>query len=370
MEQVEFLEDTNRDGKERPWKQKKEQSLKMAEAYQEAGLHKKATRMCQCGNVLEFKKTDNGMKLANAYFCKIRLCPLCMWRRSLKLINQNTRIIEKANEKHNLRWIFLTLTVRNVEGEDLKATLAHLSNSFRRMFGGQKGSPKKVNEAVVGYLRTLEITRNTDRYITEKKYKDNPKYYKSRGLKIGDVNPLFNTYHPHYHVLICVKPSYFKKSNEYITQKEWTSYWQKCARLDYSPTVDIRPVKPKKQSERQSLFATVREIENSISEMGAVLETSKYAVKDMDVITNFEDIEESAEIVKILDNALHYKRLVDHGGLLREIKKELKLEDVESNNANLIQLDDSADDTVQECQRVMAYWHTGHSNYVISKKLK
>ena len=106
MEQVDFLKDVNRDGKERPWKQKKEQSLKMAAAYQEAGLHRKATRMCQCGEVLEFKRTDNGLKLANAYFCKVRLCPMCMWRRSLKLVNQNTRIIERANEKQKLRWVF------------------------------------------------------------------------------------------------------------------------------------------------------------------------------------------------------------------------------------------------------------------------
>lgn len=365
MEQVDFLKDINRDGKERPWKKKKEQSLKMAEAYQEAGLHKKATRMCQCGNVLEFKKIDNGMKLANAYFCKIRLCPMCMWRRSLKLVNQNTRIIERANEKHNLSWVFLTLTVKNVAGEDLKTKLAHLTGSFKRLF-----ERKKVENAVVGFIRTLEITRDTDRLVTEKRYKNNPKYYKSRGLKVGDVNPNFNTYHPHYHVLICVKPSYFKKPDEYIKQEEWTSLWQKSARLDYTPIVDIRPVKPKKQSERQSVFATVHEIENSISEMGAVLETSKYAVKDMDVITNFEDIEESAEVVKVLDKALHRKRLIGYGGLLDEIKNELELEDVESDNANLIQLDDSADDTAQECQRVMAYWHTGHSNYVISKKLK
>ncbi|MGE1131375.1 protein rep [Bacillus wiedmannii] len=368
MEQVDFLKDINRDGKERPWKQKKEQSLKMAEAYQEAGLHRKATRMCQCGEVLEFKRTDNGLKLANAYFCKVRLCPMCMWRRSLKLVNQNTRIIERANEKQKLRWVFLTLTVKNVEGEDLKSTLAHLSTSFRRMFGKQKGSPQKISEAVVGYLRTLEITRDTDRLVTEKRYKNNPRYYKSRGLKVGDVNPNFNTYHPHYHVLICTESSYFGK--KYINQKEWTSYWQKCARLDYTPIVDVRPVKPKKQSERQSVFATVHEIENSISEMGAVLETSKYAVKDMDVITNFEDIEESAGIVKILDDALLYKRLIGYGGLLKEIKKELELEDIEDDNADLIQLDDSADDVAQECQHVMAYWHTGHSNYVLSKKLK
>ncbi|WP_419836417.1 protein rep [Bacillus toyonensis] len=359
------MKDINRDGNERPWKSKKEQSLKMAEAYQEAGLHNKATRMCQCGNVLEFKKTDNRLKLANAYFCKVRLCPMCMWRRSLKLVNQNTRIIERANERQKLRWVFLTLTVKNVEGEELKTKLTHLSKSFTRMF-----ERKKVENAVVGYLRTLEITRDTDRFVTEKRYNNNPRYYRSRGLKIGDVNPNFNTYHPHYHVLICVKPSYFKKPNEYIKQEEWTSIWEKSARLGYTPIVDVRPVKPKKQSERQSIFATVHEIENSISEMGAVLETSKYAVKDMDVITNFEDIEESAEIVKILDDALLYKRLIGYGGLLKDIKKELELEDIEDDNADLIQLDDSADDVAQECQHVMAYWHTGHSNYVLSKKLK
>ncbi|UIF33413.1 protein rep [Staphylococcus aureus] len=35
----------------------------------------------QCGNILEFKPTDEGyLKLHKTWFCKSKLCPVCNWR--------------------------------------------------------------------------------------------------------------------------------------------------------------------------------------------------------------------------------------------------------------------------------------------------
>lgn len=228
------------DGKERPWQDKKERSLKMANAFQEAGLEKKAARMCTCGNVLVFNKEQSGIKLAYAQFCQVRLCPMCTWRRSLKIATQNKQIVEVANERHRLRWIFLTLTIKNVEGHELKDTVKHLMASWNRFMGY-----KRIGDNNLGWFRGLEITRDKHKKISKKRYKNNPKYYDSIGVKAGDENPNYNTYHPHFHVLMAVNPTYFKKG--YIKQSEWTSFWKQALQVDYVPIVDVRPVKARKK---------------------------------------------------------------------------------------------------------------------------
>lgn len=51
-----------------------------------------------------------------------------------------------------------------------------------------------------------------------------------------------------------------------------------------------------------------------------MFEVSKYPVKDTDIV-DLDDVEESAEVVKVVDGALQSKRLIAYGGLLKDIKK-------------------------------------------------
>lgn len=151
-----ILKDTDGKGKERDWKGKKKRSLLMAEHHAEVeGLAKKAERMYDCGNYLVFKMADGRLKLYQAYFCKARLCPMCNWRRSLKIAFQNKRIIQTVNEREKVQWVFLTLTVRNVEGEELKNMMDRMTkawNNFSRY--------AKFKKSVKGYFRAMEVTRN------------------------------------------------------------------------------------------------------------------------------------------------------------------------------------------------------------------
>lgn len=98
---------------------------------------------------------------------------MCNWRRSLKIAYQNKQVVEKANERENLQWLFLTLTVRNVDAEELPETLSELSKGFKRLT-----DYKRVSGAVRGYFRALEVTRNAD--------KDNPEWY-------GTYHPTFTS---------------------------------------------------------------------------------------------------------------------------------------------------------------------------------
>ena len=117
------------------------------------------------------------------------------------------QIIDVARERQpKAKFIFLTLTVKNVVGEELSAELSRLTKSFDRLF-----KRAKVKKAVIGYLRAIEVTYNAER----------------------------DDYHPHIHVLLMVKASYFG-GDYYISQDEWTAMWQQSAKLDYKPIVDVQ----------------------------------------------------------------------------------------------------------------------------------
>ncbi|MER3123647.1 protein rep [Bacillus altitudinis] len=330
-----ILQDKTATGKKRDWKGKKMRSSLMSSHYE--GLEKrigapyygkKAEKISNCAECLAFKreKETGRLKLYQAYFCKVRLCPMCAWRRSLKIAYHNKLIVEEANRQYKPAWIFLTLTVKNVEGDQLKQTITDMMQGFRKLF-----QYKKVKTGTLGFFRALEITKN---------HKE-------------------NTYHPHFHVLIPVKRNYFGKS--YIKQTEWTSFWKKAMKLDYTPIVHVQRVKGKKGIDAEAIEKEVRE---AIEEQKAILEISKYPVKDTDVIRGNEVTEENLDTVYYLDDALSARRLIGYGGILKEIHKELNLTDAE--DGDLVRIDEEDDDIANETFEVMARWHVGIKNYIIN----
>lgn len=335
--EIELLRDVASNGKERDWSGKKERSLLTAEHYEAADLIAKAEKVYECGNYLVFKMKDGKMKLYKAYFCKVRLCPMCNWRRSLKVAAQNKAIVERANETENVTWLFLTLTLRNVEGHELKSTVDDMMKAWDRF-----SRYAKFKKSVKGYFRALEITKNRDWYSKS-----------------------YGTYHPHFHVLLCVPKSYFKKKELYIKHEDWIAMWQKALKIDYKPVVRIQKVKPKEQAK------DVQEIESELSqaiqemeEVNAVFEVSKYPVKDTDVIRGDKLTKDNVETLIAFDTAIARKRLIAYGGLLKQIHHELNLDDAE--DGDLIHVGDDDDDEVANgVFDVIAYWHFGLKNYVI-----
>lgn len=329
-----ILKDTRADGKERDWKGKKKRSLLMAEHHEAVeDLAKKAERMYDCGNYLVFKMKDGRLKLYQAYFCKARLCPMCNWRRSLKIAFQNKKIVQVANEREKVKWVFLTLTVRNVEGNNLKNAMDQMTEAWNRLAGYAK-----FKKSVKGYFRAMEVTRNWDK-----------------------ESEWYGTYHPHFHVLLAVPTNYFTKN--YIKQSEWTDMWQRAMKIDYTPIVHVAKVKPKRES--TDFVEVEQEMKKVIAEQNAIFEVSKYPVKDTDVIRGNKVTDENIQTVKDMDKALAYKRLISYGGLLKEIHKELNLEDAE--DGDLIHVDEDSDEVANGAVDVMAYWHVGLNNYVIKK---
>lgn len=303
----EILTDNRKSGKERPWALYKLSNGYIAMAYDEVDKSK-AERLRTCASWLEFAKTEGGLRLHKANFCRVRLCPICQWRRSLKTFGQVYKIVSVAQADYS--FIFLTLTIKNVEGDALKESLDSLSKSWDRFI-----KYKDIKSVVKGYYRGCEVTHN----VTE------------------------DTYHPHFHCLLAVNKSYFT-SRDYLSQAKFTSLWQKAARLNYVPQVDVRKVK-------------------ADNVQGVCAEVAKYAVKTSDVIC-FDDWDLTVDTVATLDKALDKRRFIAFGGCFKEIHKKLNLDDVES--GDLVHTSDEAVDKTQE--RVLYAWHTGYNQYVRTGK--
>lgn len=319
---MEFLEnqefkDIGKTGKDRKWKERKRANFEYAKRLEILG-YKAFSSVMQCAEVLRFMQAPDGnLKLKQAWFCKSKLCPICNWRRSMKYGVQLGQIIDVARERElKAKFVFLTLTVKNVPGEELGAELSRLSKAFKRLF-----DRAKVKKAVIGYLRALEVTYNDER----------------------------DDYHPHIHVLLMVKASYFKKAEYYISQDEWTAMWQQSAKLDYKPIVDVRKVKP-----------NPRKAKNEMDLRGAIVETAKYPTKPIEKMGKTE--KQKLKVTDDLMKALKNKRQIGFGGLFKEIRKELQLEDVE--NGDLVHIDDENEESSLGVE-IVAQWNWERMTYVV-----
>lgn len=287
----EILQDFSSTGKERPWKLHKQENLQLVKIYKTARekninliTDSRLFDLEHCADTLLFAENAEGKKkLKSANFCRLRLCPMCQWRRSLKMFGQVQTITDKILERDkSTRFLFATFTVKNVDAENLETCINILNNKFLYLVSKNKtfAPAKKLKQNLLGYLKAVEVTYNT---------KD-------------------KTYHPHLHVIFAVKSTFFKNKQNYMTKKEWIELWQKALNVDYKPQTDIRAIKS----------GTAK----------AVAEVAKYPVKTAPILKLDDD--EAVEVLKTLTLSLNKKRFVAYGGIFKTIKQELKLADIET----------------------------------------
>lgn len=320
-EKSSVLIDKTKSGKVRPWREKKIANI----GYWEL-LHilefKKAERVKDCAEILEYKldRETNEINLFRVWFCKSRLCPMCNWRRAMKHGIQSKKVVtEVIRQKPTVRWLFLTLTVKNVyDGKELNKSLSDMAQGFRRMM-----QYKKIAKNLVGFMRATEVT----------------------------VNEVDNSYNQHLHVLLAVEPTYFKNTENYVNEKQWVKFWRRAMKLDYDPIVNISVVRPKNKDKDAM--------------QSAIDETAKYPVKDTDFMTN--DEQKNLKRLSDLEEGLHRKRLISYGGLLKEIHKKLNLDDAE--DGDLIHADDEQTKADEEGYSIIAMWNWERQNYFIKGDL-
>lgn len=284
-----------------------------------AEFERYAERMTDCSTFLAYGFSDDGLKLKHANFCRVRHCPVCQWRRSMLWKSNMYVAYEEIKEQYPKgRWLFLTLTVRNCEITDLRETLKHMNKSWDRLV-----KRKAFYSVVDGWIRTTEVTR--------------PKKKKTKKSDPDVICPVFgNTHaHPHFHVMLFVKPSYF--STGYMSQQKWSELWGDVLRVDYQPMVDIRKVKPNKKKGQTE--------EDAIK--SAVMETLKYSVKPDDMVG--DGSKKANDWFYELTRQTFKLRFVASGGVL---KNALKRDD-DITNDDLINTNQDEEDTNTDDRRLM-----------------
>ena len=270
---------------------KKTQSELFAESFGRVGKYKKQQKISDCGTYLEFWTHKETLKtiLHKANFCKLRMCPLCMSRRSDELFSECRKMFSIIRQRYHYRFLFCSFTVRNCTADELSFVIDDILSAFNRL------TKRKIFNCICGFWRTLEITYNS----------------KS------------NTYHPHIHCIFAVPPHYFTDPRQYIDAFTMSEQWRQVLRYNYHPSVDMRAVKA--------------------LDFKSVAEITKYTVKtfELTVLNSDGTINENKtdEVINTLDNALHARRLVGVGGIFKIVRAEIANADNEFNDAEINELD-------------------------------
>ena len=267
--------------------------------------HRYAERVAGCAQVLEFARDPpsnagkSRLKLKSVWFCRVRHCPVCQWRRSLMWQVRVYRALPLLIRDYpETRFLFLTLTVRNCPVDQLRSTLRNMAKAWKRM------NELQVWPAI-GWVRSVEITRSQ----------------RDRSA------------HPHYHCLLMVPPTYFK--GDYLKQHDWAVLWQQSLRVAYRPVVDVRGVRPERR------LSSGRVVPAPWNIWGAVIEILKYAVKPSDMIRD------PGWFWRLVDE-VHKTRAVAIGGVLKQYIRKHEEEDLISESGDL-QLS-------EEMERLYFYW--------------
>jgi plasmid rolling circle replication initiator protein Rep len=311
VKEEEYLSDVS--PRHKPWDKHRGEADDVRAVFEESreARHQRyAERVEFCSRVLEFARDPptNGkrkMKLEDTWFCRVRFCPVCQWRRSLcwqaKVYRALPRLIA---DYPDVRFLFLTLTIKNCAVCDLRRTLGVMRLAWVRLMQLQAWP-------AIGWVRSVEITRSKD-----------------------------GTAHPHYHCLLVVPPSYFQ--GDYLKQKDWAELWRQSLRINYRPVVDIRIVKPEQR------LLSGRKIPAPWNIWGAVVEILKYAVKPSDMVRD-------PEWFLALVDQVHKTRAVAIGGILKKYIRDRKKEDLTS--------EPGEEELEKEIERVFFGWKQNVRKY-------
>jgi plasmid rolling circle replication initiator protein Rep len=252
---------------DKPWDRHRYCADQVGLLYDQTDFEDYRTRIDRCAQILLFGSRldvqgQRTIRLKSAFFCRVRNCPVCQWRRSLMWkarLGNALPLIERDYPK--ACWLHLTLTVRNCPITDLRNTLKLMNAAWKRL-----SELKKF--PAVGFFKSLEVTRGKD-----------------------------GSAHPHFHILMMVMPNYF--GGNYIKQDKWVEMWRKALRVDYDPGAHIQRINSNSN----------RDISDTIKEV------AKYTVKGDDLVIDSEWLLEYTKQV-------HKTRAISLGGILKQYLSE------------------------------------------------
>lgn len=274
------------------WKDLKPHNLVMAKDYAGTVYDKYYHRMNDCSGFLRFRLVPNEEgesvhKLQSARFCRVRACPVCQWRRSLKWRSRTIRAMSRIlTEYPGKRFIYLTLTWKNCLLDELSDSITQANEAWQRLL-------KRPQFKAIGWLRNLEVTRSS----------------------IGEA-------HPHFHALMMVNPGYF--AHDYLNQKDWTALWWSCLRTEYEPKVWVNVVKPRNKKQDTCTSESTPRIDEGL--LKAIRYTLKYSTKPDDILnTCASECQDRQAWLVGLTEQLHNKRAIATGGIFKKYLAETEM---------------------------------------------
>lgn len=216
-----------------------------------------------CGDYLTMLANEDlsKRKIETAFFCKQRLCPGCAWRSSLRSASAVAAIAQKMQEE-NFVMLFITLTVPNVPASGLRDACLKLNADFHKLM------KRKAYAVWENNIRKLEITYNAVR----------------------------DDFHPHLHVVVFVKPGYFK-GKCYISQARLLDDWRSVTGIPEITQVDIRRCKDRETGSN------------------AILEVAKYSAKASDYTA-------SEYVFDTMYKTLYNLRTMTYSGIAKRLKAD------------------------------------------------
>lgn len=328
----EVLEDVNAEtNKKTDWNERKVTAEKFAELLGMARsidadviTEKRLADVQDCASFLMFaRERAQGdqpprQKLYRANFCKHRLCPMCSWRRSLLIFAQTAQVVDAITADFpTTRYIFVTFTIKNcpATAETLAEALDMMNEGFKRLVNKRRGykAAAGFQKNLLGYMKAVEVT----------------------------YNERSDTYHPHIHAIFAVRAGYFA-GRDYLTKQKWQDIWSELLGIDYNALVMPKNIDMSKGR-------------------GAVAEVAKYPLKPADLL-RVKNKRKAAEALVGLALALGGRRLTTWGGLFKDYRARLKLQDVEADDANLINADEASE--ISPVEVVLYRWRVKVGAYV------
>ena len=302
--------------RDKPWDRHKINSLRMANKLNQCGYESYHKRILKCANLLEFVIKDNidndnfAIKLFSGNFCRVRLCPICQWRISMRWVARLSESLPKILQDYpRIKFIFLTLTVPNCEISQLKETIKIMNKAWSRL------CQLKVFPGI-GYLKSLEVTINNQ-----------------------------SKAHPHFHIIIAVTSSYFS-GNNYLSQKKWSELWQKSLRTEDKRIVNVKVIKPKNTGQDTDLDKLIN----------ALRECVKYSTKPDQLLSL------SLDNLTTFNQQMFKVRHISLGGIFKDYMSEQEPEDLIGHSEEKDAENSKGD--------ITAVWHSKKNTYYISDKFK
>lgn len=267
------------------WKRYNKCAKTIAEAVKKSSLDNKlkdkGASISECaGNMFFLVNQNTGEKrLKHVFFCRQRLCPICQKKLSQKRKQDLIKIVEQLQVSD---FLFITFTINNCRGEDLRKTIERINKGFVKMYRNRLNN-ERTNGFCSGYYKRIAVTYNEED----------------------------DTYNPYIHVAVSIDKSYYHRNR--MTLKEWKSQWQKYLGLDYLTQVSVKSVRNNKEG-----------LMNEICQ-----------ITKPDLLIDTGELTSVAKRFELMDRQLSNLKMITTGGVFQEAMKKLNIKS-EMESADLL----------------------------------